>query len=121
MVVLDEMKKNSISKKPTSAMSVMLCTGATFPKKNSFLVARIVSFNTVALDLLTFPILEPYPSKDIALNPSHVIQMNGIYIVHFKSYLNHCFSVSQLLKYVMYGQICFLNTMLWKRFFKTFV
>ena len=28
-------------------MSVMLCTGATFVKKNSFLVARIVSFDTV--------------------------------------------------------------------------
>ena len=46
-------------------MSVMLCTGATFVKKNSCLVARIVSFDTVGLHLLTFRILEPYPSKDI--------------------------------------------------------
>ena len=54
-------------------MSVMLCTGATFAKKNFFLVARIVSFDTVDLHLLNFRILEPYPSKDIALDLSHVI------------------------------------------------
>ena len=46
-------------------MSVMLCTGATFVKKNSCLVAGIVSFDTVGLHLLTFCILEPHPSKDI--------------------------------------------------------
>ena len=46
-------------------MSVMLCTGATFAKKNSCLVARIVSFYTVGLDLLTFFILEPLLSKYI--------------------------------------------------------
>ena len=51
-------------------MSVLLCTGATFIKKNSFLVARIVSFDTVGLHLLT---LEPYPSKDIALDLKYVI------------------------------------------------
>ena len=34
-------------------MSVMLCTGATFVKKNSFLVARIVSYDTAGLYLLT--------------------------------------------------------------------
>ena len=65
MVVLDEIKGSSINKKPNSTMSVMLCTGATFVKKNSCLVARIVSFDTVGLHLLTFRILEPYPSKDI--------------------------------------------------------
>ena len=54
-------------------MSVMLCTGATFVKKNSCLVARIVSFDTVGLHLLTLPILEPYPSKHVALYLSHVI------------------------------------------------
>ena len=54
-------------------MSVMLCAGATFVRKNSCLVARIVSFDTVGLHLLTFRILEPYPSKDIALDLSHVI------------------------------------------------
>ena len=54
-------------------MSVMLCTGATFVKTNSYLVARIVPFDTVGLHLLTFRILEPYPSKDIALDLSHVI------------------------------------------------
>ena len=46
-------------------MSVMLCTGAPFVKKNSCLVFRIVSFDTVGLHLLTFRILEPYWFKDI--------------------------------------------------------
>ena len=40
---------------------------ATFVKKNSCLVARIVSFETVALHLLTLRILEPYLSKDRTL------------------------------------------------------
>ena len=53
-------------------MSVMLCTGVTFVKKNSCLVARILSFDTAGLHLLTFCILEPYPSKDIGLDLSHV-------------------------------------------------
>ena len=54
-------------------MSVMLCTGATFVKENSCLVARIVSFDTAGLHLLTFRILEPYSSKDIELDLSQVI------------------------------------------------
>ena len=54
-------------------MSVMLCTWATFVKKNSCLVATIVSFDTAGLHLLTFPISEPYPSNDIELDLSHVI------------------------------------------------
>ena len=55
-------------------MSVMLCTGlSTFAKINSCLVARIVSFDTAGLHLLTFRILEPYPSRDIDLDLSHVI------------------------------------------------
>ena len=87
MVVLDKIKGSSISKKPNSIMSVMLCTGATFVKK----VARIVPFDTVGLHLLIFRILEPCPSKDIALDLSHVIQINDIITVHFKSYLNQCF------------------------------
>ena len=87
MVVLDEIKGSSISKKPNSTMSVMLCTGTTFVKK----VVRIVPFDNLGLHLLTFCILEPYPSKDIALDLSHVIQFNGIIIVHLKSYLNQCF------------------------------
>ena len=85
MVVLDEIKGSSINKKPNSTMSVMLCTRATFVKKNSCLVARIVPFDIVGLHLLTFRILEPYPSKDIALDLSHVIQFSGIIIVHFLS------------------------------------
>ena len=54
-------------------MSVMFCTGTTFVKKKSCLVARTVRSDTVRLHLLTFRILEPYPSKDIALDLSHVI------------------------------------------------
>ena len=41
--------------------------------KNSCLVVRIVSFNNVGLHILTFRILEPYPSKDIKLDLRHVI------------------------------------------------
>ena len=67
MVVQDEIniQGSSINKKPNSTMSVMLCAWATFVNKNSCLVARIVLLDTVGLDLLTFRILEPYPSKDI--------------------------------------------------------
>ena len=54
-------------------MSVMLCTGANFAKKNSCLVARIVLYYTAGLHLLTFHILEPYPSKDVEADLSHVI------------------------------------------------
>ena len=54
-------------------MSVMLCTGATFVNKNSCLVARIASFDAAGVHLLTLYILEPYPSKDVALDLSHVI------------------------------------------------
>ena len=75
MAVCDETKveRSSINQKPNSTMSVMLCTGATFVKKNSCLVARIVSFDTVGLHLYMFLILEPYPSKGIELDFSHVI------------------------------------------------
>ena len=41
--------------------------------KNSCLVVRIVSFNNAGLHILTFRILEPYPSKDIKLDLRHVI------------------------------------------------
>ena len=54
-------------------MSVMICTEATFVKKNFYLVVAIVSFDIVGLLLLTSRILEPYPSKDIALDLSHFI------------------------------------------------
>ena len=67
MVVLDEINTpgSSINQKRNSTMSVMLCTRATFVKKNSCLVAGIVSFYTVGLHLLTFLILEPLSSKYI--------------------------------------------------------
>ena len=55
-------------------MSIMLCTGATFVKKRSCLVARIVSFDSAGLHLLTFCILVPYPSKDIESDISHLIE-----------------------------------------------
>ena len=55
---------NKHSGEQNNTMSVMLCTGATFVEKNSCLVARIVSFDASGLHLLTFCILEPYPSKD---------------------------------------------------------
>ena len=54
-------------------MSAMLCTGGTFVKKNSCLVARIVPYYTVVLHLLNFHVLEPHPSKDIALRLSNVM------------------------------------------------
>ena len=48
-----------------NTMSVMLCTGATFVKNSAAFVknntfARIVSFDTAGLHLLTFHFLEPY-------------------------------------------------------------
>ena len=60
-------------KKKCNTMSFMLFTGATFVKKNSCLVARIVSFDIAGVHLLTFHILEPYSFKDIELDLSHVI------------------------------------------------
>ena len=66
MVVEDKINipGRSINQK-SIVQPVMICTGATFVKKNSCLVARIVPFNTVGLHLFTFRILEPCPSKDI--------------------------------------------------------
>ena len=51
----------------------MLFMGATLVKENSFLTAIIVSFDIAGQRLLSFYILEPYPSKDIQLDLSHVI------------------------------------------------
>ena len=48
-------------------------TGATFVKKDSCLVPRTVLFETTGLHLLSFRILETYPSKDIELGLSYVI------------------------------------------------
>ena len=67
---IQESSMNQIS---SNTMSVILCTGATFVKKNSCLVARIVSFDTAGLYLVTFVILEPYPPKDIEHDLSHFI------------------------------------------------
>ena len=67
MIVYEEINIHggSINEKPKSGMSGMICAGVTIFKKNSCLVARIVSFDTVGLCLLTFRILEPYLSKDV--------------------------------------------------------
>ena len=55
-------------------MSIMVCTGVTFVKKISYLVARIISFDTAGLHLFTFRILEPYPSKNIELDLNYINQ-----------------------------------------------
>ena len=68
-----KIQESTINQKTNNTMSVIPCTGVTFVKKNSCLVARIVSFDTASLHLLTFRILEIYPSKDIELELSHVI------------------------------------------------
>ena len=54
-------------------MSFRLYAGATFVKINPCLVARIFLFDTAGLHLLTFRILDLYPSKDIELDLSQVI------------------------------------------------
>ena len=51
----------------------MLCMRTLFVKKNSYLVARAATFDTAGLYLLTFCILEPYPSNDIELDLSLVM------------------------------------------------
>ena len=66
-------QESSINQKFNYTISVMLCTGATYVKKNSCLVARIVSFNAAGLQILTFRILEPFRSKDIELDLSQAI------------------------------------------------
>ena len=74
MVVKDEtnIQESSINQESNITMSVTLCTGVTLVKKNYCLVTRIVSFGTAGTNLLTFHILEPYPSKDIALHLSDI-------------------------------------------------
>ena len=66
-------QESSINQKSNNTMLVMLFTGAAFVKKNSCLVATIVLFDTAGLHLLSFHVLEPYLSKDIELDLSHVI------------------------------------------------
>ena len=66
------MKQGTINQKFNNTKSVMLCTRATFVKKNSCLVARIVSFDTAVLHLLTFRILEPNTSKNFELRLSNL-------------------------------------------------
>ena len=61
-----------INKESNITMSVTLFTGVTLVKKNYCLVTRVVSIGTAGANLLTFHILELYPSKDIALHLSDV-------------------------------------------------
>ena len=73
MAVSDEIHSGEQHQSSNDRMSVMLCIGAHFVKKNSCLVARIVSFDTAGLHLFTSRVLEPYASKDIDLDLSHVM------------------------------------------------
>ena len=59
-------------------MIVILCTGASFVKKNCCVVAGIVSFHTAGQHILIFRYLEPYPSKDIEVDLSHIISYDVI-------------------------------------------
>ena len=61
-------------------MSVMLCTRATFEKKNC-LVARIVSFNNAGLHLLTFRILGHTRPNILNLFSVTMSHMNDVIIV----------------------------------------
>ena len=53
-------------------MSVILCTAATFAKKNSCLVAGIISFDTAGLPLLIFRIYCPKILTLISVTLSHI-------------------------------------------------
>ena len=73
-MVLEDKKNIQESRnneKSNNTVSAMLCTGAGFVMKNFFIAARTVLFDTADLHLLTFRILEPYPSKGIQLNLRH--------------------------------------------------
>ena len=58
MIVLDKVNNQarSINQKSNNTMPVILCTGATFVKKNSCPVSGIVLFDTTGLHLFTFRI-----------------------------------------------------------------
>ena len=58
----------------------MLCTGANFVKKNSCLVARIVSFDTAGLHLLTFGIFGTDP-KILSLIAVTLSRVNDVIII----------------------------------------
>ena len=62
MVLKDEIniQESRINQKSKNTMLVMLYMGATFVKKNSYLVAKTVSFDIAGLQLITFCILEPW-------------------------------------------------------------
>ena len=65
-------RRETLIKNPI--IQCQLCfAGSYFCKEKLRLVATIVSFDTAGLHLLTFPILEPYPSKDIEIDFSQVI------------------------------------------------
>ena len=72
MVEQDEIniRESSINQKPNNTMTAISCTGVSFVKKSSYLVAIIVLFDTAGLHLFTFCILDTYPFKDIELDIS---------------------------------------------------
>ena len=61
MVVQDKIniQNSSINQKPNNTMSVMLCKEAPFVKKNSCVVAGIVSFDTTFLYHINEVIIVP--------------------------------------------------------------
>ena len=73
MLVQDEINihETNINQKSNNTMSVILCMGTVFIKKNQCLVARIVLFYTV--DLLIFRSLEPYPLSTMLSHINDVI------------------------------------------------
>ena len=64
-------QESSINQKSNNIMSVMFLRELLF-LKNFCLVARIVSFDTAVLHLLTFRILEPNTSKNFELRLSNL-------------------------------------------------
>ena len=52
-------------KNPIVQCQLSFVRGLLLQRKTPVLVGRIVSFDTVGLHLLSFRILEPYPSKNI--------------------------------------------------------
>ena len=74
-------QESSINQKSNNTMSVIICTGVNFVKRNSCLISRIVLFDTAGLYLLTFRILEPYPSQNIELDLVMLSHINDVIII----------------------------------------
>ena len=68
-------RRAALIKNPIMQCQLCFARELLFLKKNPCIVARIVSFDTAGLHLLTFRILELYPSKDSKLDLSHAISL----------------------------------------------